>query len=141
MAKIMVMERDEQVAQAVILRLTEAGFDVERCVCGTDHRAIYDGATPDVIIVDTDEPLGIPSKCLGCSHFCLPAQASRVVQLTELNTCDSRSEAVDRGASAVITKPYEAADLVATIRSLLADLDVPIGSVIERNDTDVEDTQ
>ena len=121
MAKVLVIDDDRFLAEAVRKLLTEAGFDVATVATATEGWSSLTTFAPDLIVLD----LGLPDQ--DGMALCRNVRNRSSVPILMLT---SRSGAVDKvlglefGADDYLTKPFDSHELVARIRALLRRRDV-----------------
>lgn len=119
MPKILLVEDDENLRELVGSRLTQNGYEVATAADGYQALATARSFNPDLIVLD----LMIP-RMDGYS-VCRLLKSSGMAEVPVIMfTARSSSEDVRRGmemgASAYVTKPFEAATLLGKIEELLS---------------------
>jgi two-component system, OmpR family, response regulator RegX3 len=115
--RILVVEDEPAISDAVSYALREAGYEVDAVDDGAD--AIEQARTRryDLMVLDLLLP-GLPGidVCtrLRAEHNDLP-----IVMLTALDSEHDRVEGLDTGADDYVTKPFSVAELVSRVRSHL----------------------
>ncbi|KAA6185325.1 response regulator transcription factor [Thiohalocapsa marina] len=115
--RILLVEDDDSVADAVTRALTAAGFVVERCAEGED--AWFRGDTEDYAAVILD--LGLPAMD-GLSVLRKWRAGGRdlpVLILTARGDWSERVEGIDAGADDYLGKPFRMEELLARLRALI----------------------
>ncbi len=112
MATVLVIDDDRALTRAICVRLQGAGYDVLVTHDAASGSRLAVSARPDAILLDFDLP-----SCSGLElHECLRfAERSRHIPVVYLSSCDSvtkRVAAFRNGASAFLSKPYNAAELL-----------------------------
>lgn len=115
---VLVVEDEEHLAAGLKLNLSLEGFDVH--VAGTGREAIaafvqsraFDAVVLDVMLPDMD---GFQL----CQRLRASGNFVPVVMLTARDSAQDRVRGLDAGADDYVTKPFELAELVARINSLL----------------------
>lgn len=121
MPKILVIDDDRFLAEAVRKLLTESGFEVTTAASAMEAWTELTACKPDVIVLD----LGLPDQ--DGLTLCRQFRGKTSVPILMLT---SRSAAVDKvlglefGADDYLTKPFDSHELVARIRALLRRRDV-----------------
>ena len=118
-AKILVVEDEPQIAEALQLNLQAAGYDVVVAFDGIEALRAFDQESPDLATVD----LMIP----GVSGFRLVNLLKRtrpipVVVVSALNPQEAE-EATRAGVDEFVTKPINFAELIRRIEFVLAKSD------------------
>lgn len=120
MPKILIIEDEHDVAKVVSKRLSDAGF--ESVVAGDAYRGVElaHKEKPDLIILDLMLPagggIGALKNIRGSSHTAnIP-----VVVLTGMQDAAYKKNILDQGVEAYLEKPYDAQELIETIKGVLA---------------------
>ena len=115
--KLLLVEDELALAQALQLALERRGFDVERCANGTDALGRLRHDPPDLALLDLTIP-GLDG--LQVLHK-LRAEGSTVpvVVLTARGAVGDRVQALNAGADDYLAKPFDIDELEARIRALL----------------------
>jgi len=114
--RVLVVEDDEDIAQALQRSLRMEGYDVRTSPDGEDALEQGRSFAPDLVILD----LGLP-KLDGVEV----AKALRgdddvpILILTARDALESRVEGLDAGADDYLVKPFERQELLARMRALL----------------------
>jgi two-component system response regulator RegX3 len=115
--RILVVEDEPAIADAVAYALRDAGYEVE--AVGDGVRALEEARsrTYDLMVLDLLLP-GVPGI-----EVCEQLRAERsdlpIVMLTARDTEAERVEGLDLGADDYVTKPFSVAELVSRVRSHL----------------------
>ncbi len=114
--RLLVVEDERTIAEAIVLRLTSEGFDV---ICVNDGReAVERCAVEEFSLVVLD--LGLPG--LDGIEVCRQIQAQRPIPVVMLTARDAETDlliGLGVGADDYITKPFSPRELVARIRAVL----------------------
>lgn len=114
--RILVIEDEPTIADAVAARLRSADFAVEIAADGPAGVAACAASAPDLVVLD----LMLPG--LDGFEVCRRIQADRpvpVLMLTARDTEDDLVEGLATGADDYLTKPFSGRELVARVRALL----------------------
>ena len=114
--KIVVIEDERPIAEAVSARLRSEGFDVEMAFDGPSGVALVERAQPALVVLDLMLP-GIDGL-----EVCRRIQRERPVPVVMLTARDSETDLViglGVGADDYLTKPFSPRELVARIRTVL----------------------
>ena len=114
--RILVIEDEPTIADAVAARLRSADFAVEIAADGPAGVAACAASAPDLVVLD----LMLPG--LDGLEVCRRIQAERpvpVLMLTARDTEDDLVEGLATGADDYLTKPFSGRELVARVRALL----------------------
>jgi len=116
MSRILVVEDEQAIADAVRYALEEAGYDVDSVGTGDLALDAARGRDYDLMILDLMLP-GTPGL-----EVCRTLRAESDVPIVMLTAADAeadRVEGLDSGADDYITKPFSVAELVSRVRALL----------------------
>jgi DNA-binding response OmpR family regulator len=114
--RVLVVEDDEDIAQALQRSLRMEGYEVRSSADG--HAALEDGRTfaPDLVILD----LGLPGMDgLEVARVLRAEDDIPILILTARDALESRVEGLDAGADDYLVKPFERQELLARMRALL----------------------
>lgn len=115
--RILLIEDDKDLCNALKIALEKAGYQTDLCCLGDD--ALYYARMPvyDLIILDRMLP-GMDGlsilKTLRKEHIMVP-----VILATALDAVHERILGLDEGADDYIVKPYDVGELLARIRALI----------------------
>src|SRR5881275_3459438 len=114
--RVLIVEDDEEIAQALQRSLRLEGYEVRLAPDG--ERALADARSyvPDLVLLD----LGLPK--LDGVEVCRRLRADGdvpILMLTARDALDSRVEGLDSGADDYLVKPFERQELLARLRALL----------------------
>lgn len=114
--RVLLIEDDQDLCQALSFSLKNEGYLVDTCLRGDD--AIYYGNTSsyDVIILDRMLPLvdGLTIlHILRKNNITTP-----VIMVTAMNGINDRIDGLDSGADDYLVKPFDVGELLARIRAL-----------------------
>ena len=115
--RILVVEDESAISEAVSYALREAGYEVDAVGDGEDALARARTRHYDLMVLDLLLPgLSGIEVCnrLRAEHSDLP-----IVMLTALDSEHDRVEGLDTGADDYVTKPFSVAELVSRVRSHL----------------------
>jgi DNA-binding response OmpR family regulator len=115
-SRILVVEDERTIAEAVAARLRAEGFDVEQAHDGLTAVERAEQWEPDLVVLDVMLP-GIDGH-----EVCRRVQASRAVPVLMLTARDDETDVLvglGIGADDYMTKPFSMRELVARIRVLL----------------------
>ncbi|HEY3809355.1 MAG TPA: response regulator transcription factor [Steroidobacteraceae bacterium] len=115
--RILLIEDDELVADAVVRGLSLAGFTVDHAGSAETGRAALEAEPFDLAVVDIGLPgadgLSLLSTLRGAGR------AMPVLMLTARDTLADKIRAFDLGADDFLRKPFEQAELAARCRALI----------------------
>ncbi len=114
--RILMIEDDLSLCDALRAQLTDAGYDVDLCSNGTDAPYYVMQKNADLILLDRMLP-GIDGltilKMIRQNQIQAP-----VILATAMDQIKDRIEGLDCGADDYIVKPYDVKELMARIRAL-----------------------
>ncbi len=116
MAKILVVEDEETLSEAIAFLLGKEGFEVTVAANGPDAINKFDDSGADLILLD----LMLPG--LSGTEVCRQIRAKSAVPIIMLTAKDSEIDKVvglELGADDYVTKPYSSRELIARIRAVL----------------------
>jgi len=125
MPKVMVVEDEPALADALEYGLSTEGFDVVATSDGEESLRLFDRERPDLILLD----LMLPG--LSGTEICKRIRTSSAVPIIMLTARDSEIDKVvglEVGADDYVTKPFSMRELVARVRAVLrrgGEWDVP----------------
>lgn len=120
--KIMILEDDKRITNALRLRLRKAGYDVVTAEDAIMAAGVAVRECPDLVILDISVPGG-NGFLVGERLQQLDAIAGvPLIFLTASRKPGLRERAEELGAVAFFEKPYDAAELLAKIEDTLADV-------------------
>ena len=116
MARILVVEDEETLSEAISFLLSKEGFDVAVAASGPEAIEVFDKAGADLILLD----LMLPG--LSGTEVCRQIRTKSSVPIIMLTAKDSEIDKVvglELGADDYVTKPYSSRELIARIRAVL----------------------
>jgi DNA-binding response OmpR family regulator len=116
---ILIIEDDPNIARSLSVRLQAAGYETSLASDGLSgvHSAVRH--RPDLVLLDISLPAGDGFSVAERIQTNIPTPTS-IIFLTASKRPEFRKRANDLGAVAFFEKPFEAQDLLATIRKSLA---------------------
>src|SRR6202165_5542766 len=114
--RVLVVEDDEDIAQALQRSLRMEGYEVRSAADG--ESALEQGRTfaPDLVILD----LGLPKlDGLEVARSLRAEDDVAILILTARDALEARVEGLDAGADDYLVKPFERQELLARLRALL----------------------
>jgi two-component system response regulator RegX3 len=116
MARILVVEDEETLAEAISFLLSKEGFDVAVAATGPEAIETFEKSGADLILLD----LMLPG--LSGTEVCRQIRTKSSVPIIMLTAKDSEIDKVvglEIGADDYVTKPYSSRELIARIRAVL----------------------
>jgi two-component system response regulator RegX3 len=116
MARILVVEDEETLSEAIAFLLSKEGFEVSVAASGPEAIAQFDKSGADLILLD----LMLPG--LSGTEVCRQIRTKSAVPIIMLTAKDSEIDKVvglELGADDYVTKPYSSRELIARIRAVL----------------------
>ena len=116
MPKIMVVEDEPSLVDALEYGLASEGFDVVAAMDGQESLAMYERERPDLILLDLMLP-GLPG-----TEVCKRIRASSTVPIIMLTAKDAELDKVvglELGADDYVTKPFSMRELTARVRAVM----------------------
>ncbi|WP_153394043.1 response regulator transcription factor [Ornithinicoccus halotolerans] len=118
--RLLVVEDDPTINQALADRLTAEGFEVARALDGLSALAAYDDHQPDLVLLD----LMLPG--MDGLEVCRRMQAQRPVPVLMLTAKVEETDVLvglSVGADDYVTKPFSMREVVARVKALLRRVD------------------
>ncbi len=117
MAKLILIDDDEELASSLKFALEENDWRVEVAHTGRDGLQLLKSFSYDAILLDWHLPDMTGLQV--CKQFRAQAGVTPIVFLTGANGLDNKEAGLDMGADDYITKPFEMRELLARLRSVL----------------------
>ena len=116
MKYVLIAEDESSIRDFVVINLRRNGYEVIEAVNGEDGYLKYKELQPDVVTMDITMPVmdGIESLSL-IKHANADA---KVVMITAAGQKEKMVDALKRGADEFITKPFDEAEVIATLKKL-----------------------
>lgn len=115
--KILLIEDDEKLSDAVAEQLRAEQYEVEICLSGEDADYYLRQNTHDVIILDRMLPV-VDGLTL-MQQLRKRGNHTPVIMVTAMNGLNDRIDGLDSGADDYLVKPFEMEELLARVRALL----------------------
>jgi two-component system response regulator RegX3 len=128
MSRILVVEDEETLAEAISFLLSKEGFEVEKAEDGPAAIAAFEKNGADLILLD----LMLPG--LSGTEVCRQIRTKSSVPIIMLTAKDSEIDKVvglEIGADDYVTKPYSSRELIARIRAVLRRGEIGDATVVE----------
>ena len=119
MHKILIVEDEPDTSRVVAKRLEKAGFEVVVAVDAYQGISLAHKEGPDLIILDLMLPAGGGLAVLKNLEMSSKVTRIPVVVLTGIKDEEYKDAMLKRGIEAYLEKPYDADELIATIRNIL----------------------
>lgn len=139
MPKIMVVEDEPAIVDALEYGLSAEGFDVVTTSDGKKSLELFERERPDLVLLDLMLP-GMPG-----TEVCKQLRATTAVPIIMLTAKDGEIDKVvglELGADDYMTKPFSMRELAARVRAVLrrgGDWDVPdLGAPLEVRDVRID---
>ena len=130
MAKVLVVEDEQSLREALVFFLEKEGHEVSVAIDGEEAIRVFDNSGADIILLD----LMLPK--IDGNQVCKQIRQSSNVPIIMLTAKDSEIDKIvglEIGADDYITKPYSTRELLARIKAVLrrqAEPPVTVGSVL-----------
>lgn len=134
--RVLVIEDDEEMAEAVATGLRQAQMAVDVAFDGLGGFARAVNNEYEVIVIDRDLP-GMHGDDI-CAELVSSGCRSRLLMLTAAATTDDLVDGLGMGADDYLTKPFEFPVLVARISALLRRAQPAIPPVLRHGDLEVD---
>jgi len=119
--QILVVDDEPDMLMAVKLRLEATGYEVHIATDGMEGLNAARRLKPDLIILDVMLPKMNGYKISRFLKFDEEYKHIPVIMLTALAGEEDKNTGVETGANAYVTKPFDSAALVDTVRRFLSD--------------------
>lgn len=136
MAKILLVEDDEDFALTLVSGLENERHTVEHALDGKDALAFLDASTYDIIVLDWQLPQVSGIEVL--QAFRSQGGSTPVLMLTGKNEIKDKEQGLDAGADDYLTKPFDIRELSARIRALLRRGGAQVGNVLKARDLELD---
>jgi len=120
--KLVFCEDDNHIAVLVEFCLEDLGFEIERfCDGGHALERLGQEPRPDIVLLDLNLPTKTGLEILA-ELKADPARASIPVIIISARAKDAdRAQAIESGASAYLTKPFDTEELISTVETFAAE--------------------
>src|SRR5579883_1859913 len=132
MAKVLLVEDDEELSEVLKHTLANRGFTVQAARDGNEAIDLLRVNKYDVIVLDWMMP-GLSGVDV-CRRLRSSGNKSPILMLTARTTDDDTEEGLDSGADDYLTKPFENKVLAARLRALLRRPQMCMGTVLTAGD-------
>lgn len=126
MNKILVVEDDKNIALALVVRLRSQGYDVKVAYDAVSGISETTRNKPDLVLLDISMPGGGGLLVAQRIRSLTPVAATPIIFLTASKQPELRAKALELGAADFFEKPYEAEDLLASIRRIFGEGDTAV---------------
>lgn len=126
MKRILIVDDDIEIRTHVSEILSGAGYETETAVSGHDAVEKATNGDFDVVLLDMIMPKGGGAEALIDLKRITPR--SRIIMLTAFATIGSAVEAMKRGASDYLSKPFKKNDLLTAVRRVLEEASIEEGA-------------
>lgn len=136
--KILLVEDEPKIADALKMGLTEDGYYVETAYDGTIGWKLFQQHRYDLVVLDINLP-GINGYDL-CKRIRNRNTHVPIIMLTALSSLNDKIEGYDSGADDYIIKPFEFRELLMKIRVLLkrsSHQNMPVGTILKVADLEM----
>lgn len=136
--KLLLIEDEPKIADALKMGLTEAGYYVETAYDGAIGWKLFEQHSYDLVILDINLP-GINGYDL-CKKMRAKNAHVPVIMVTALSSLNDKIEGYDSGADDYIIKPFEFKELLMKIRVLLKrslHQNIPVGTILKAGDLEM----
>jgi two-component system OmpR family response regulator len=136
MAKVLLIEDDEDLARTVVLYLTGEKHTIDAVHDGLEGLETMRTEVYDVVILDWDLP-GLSGVEI-LQEYRGGGGLSSVIMLTGKGAIEHKEEGIDSGADDYLTKPFNLRELAARIRGLLRRPVVKTTSVLKVSNVELD---
>jgi DNA-binding response OmpR family regulator len=118
MTKILLIEDEAQHSDVVKLRLSAQGMQVCTAATAAGGAAAAAKENPDLILLDLILPDLTPEDSIKGLKAALGKAKTPIVAFTALDPIEIHRRRLDKDLSGIVSKPYEARDLLSKIKRL-----------------------
>jgi two-component system, OmpR family, copper resistance phosphate regulon response regulator CusR len=136
--KILIIEDEKKIADAIRQGLTEHGYHAEVAYDGNIGLRIFQAYTFNLVILDINLP-GMNGYELCRSIRSINSNVP-IIMLTAMSALSDKVEGYDAGADDYIVKPFEFKELLLKIRVLLKrtmSQNIPVGNILKAADLEM----
>lgn len=137
--RILLVEDEQKIADALKLGLTENGYQVELAYDGMLGARLFESQPFHLVVLDINLP-GMNGYEL-CRKIRLVNPEVPIIMLTALSSLEDKIEGYDAGADDYVIKPFEFRELLLKIRALLRRTatsgNLPVGNVLRADDLEM----
>lgn len=119
MKKILIADDEPDVVQLVAMLLKPEGYELVTAETGEDAIEQVQEQRPDLVLLDILMPGGHGFSVLKSIRENPELRATKVMILSSKSYAEDRRRALDAGADAYMTKPFDADALLNTVKGLL----------------------
>ena len=134
--RVLVVEDERDLAQAVVRGLSRHGFAVDLAKDGAEALDKTWVSDYDVIVLDRDLPAVHGDDV--CRQLTRGGSSSRILMLTASGSVDDRVQGLGLGADDYLPKPFAFTELVARIHALGRRAQKPLPPVLCRSDVELD---
>jgi len=134
--RVLVVEDERDLAEAVVRGLAREGFAVDLAQDGAEALDKTWVSDYDVIVLDRDLPAVHGDDV--CRQLTGGSSLSRILMLTASGTVDDRVQGLGLGADDYLPKPFAFTELVARIHALGRRAQKPLPPVLCRSDVELD---
>lgn len=120
MPKIVIVDDDAAIRQAVTTRLVRAGFDVLSAEDPDAASKLVIRERPDAILLDIQSPPAGGLNFRQCLRLSDVEDDIPIIFLSGHGVTSNRQEAFRQGATGYVSSPYDPNELISTVTSVLA---------------------
>jgi DNA-binding response OmpR family regulator len=139
MVRVLVIEDDEEMAEAIGVGLRRAEMVVDVAFDGRSGLAAAMGNDYDVIVLDRDLPSVHGDEI--CAELIDAGCRSRILMLTAASAMDDLVDGLARGADDYLPKPFDFPVLVARINALYRRAQPALPPVLRHDDVELDTSQ
>ena len=137
--RVLVVEDDESLANALQIGLREAGYEVTVARDGMRFGELVTNVRPDLVLLDVSLPQGpdgfeLARQLRACSD-------APIVFITAFDSLNDRLASFDVGADDFLPKPFALAELLARMRAVLRRAGRLVSPVVQIRDLVVDEQQ
>lgn len=119
MIRILAVDDSPSMRDMVRIALTGAGFEVAQASDGQEALALARGSNFDLVLSDVNMPVMDGIELIRALRAESSYRHTPILMLTTESSADRKREGKDAGATGWIVKPFDPAQLIATMHRVL----------------------
>jgi DNA-binding response OmpR family regulator len=117
--RVLIIDDDPRLVAALQIRLKSAGYEVHTANCGQDGLAAAKLSRPHLIVLDTNMPGMNGHEVCRLIRADPGLSVTPIIVISAIAHESARQGAFQAGANQFLAKPYQAMEVLATIRAAI----------------------